>query len=417
MRVVLVSVAYHNIWESLWAGYIISYCKKNYIGDLEFEFYHENFDTFETICTAGAFSDVVGISCTTPTYKHGIEIARKIKQLNDKVHIVLGGWHPTIIGNIEDEGIDQIVVGEGEAAFLDILNGNRDKIVYGERLSFNKLPWPDRKITNYGRQVDWCEKEFGERIASVQSVRGCKMSCAMCGERYMSGKYNKKTNPLRLRDPKDTLDEIDFLSKEYKINRFKFVDPTWSVDDSYVEEFCVEKIRRGNYLPWDANVHAGIVSEDSIKMMSKASCDIIAVGCESGSQKILNDIGKGVTTEKIRKVFEWGRKYGIKRRAYFMLGMPNEELEDVWKTIKLIKEIDPDIVGFTFLAPYPGTDMYEDVKDKNIDWSNVDEYSNNIWCNKAFTNEELKMLQETLCCMFKAKLPWHQTYWINKEKG
>lgn len=237
----------------------------------------------------------------------------------------------------------------------------------------------------------------------------------MCAERCMTGKYNRETNPLRLRQAKDTLDEIDFLKDRYAIERFKFVDPTWSVDDTYVYNFCYEKIRRGNYLPWDANVHAGIVTEFSIKMMSKANCDVIAVGCESGSQKILNDIGKGVTISKIKKVFEWGKKYGLKRRAYFMLGMPNENLSDIRDTIKLAKEIDPDVFGLTFLAPYPGTQMYDEVKDKDIDWSKVDEYSNDVWRNKTFTNKELKMLQKTVCRLFKEKLPWHQLYYMNKE--
>ena len=415
MRVTLISPYYHNHWESLWAGYLISYCRKNYKERLIFDFYHDNFDNLEDTLAAGATSDIVGISCTTPTFKRGAEIAKKIKQLDKKVHIVLGGWHPTIVRKIEDDCIDQIVVGEGEAAFLEILNGNRDKIVYGKKLSFTNIPWPDREIIDYGRQVDWCEKEFGERIASVQSVRGCKMSCAMCAERCMTGKYNRETNPLRLRQAKDTLDEIDFLKDRYAIERFKFVDPTWSVDDTYVYNFCYEKIRRGNYLPWDANVHAGIVTEFSIKMMSKANCDVIAVGCESGSQKILNDIGKGVTISKIKKVFEWGKKYGLKRRAYFMLGMPNENLSDIRDTIKLAKEIDPDVFGLTFLAPYPGTQMYDEVKDKDIDWSKVDEYSNDVWRNKTFTNKELKMLQKTVCRLFKEKLPWHQLYYMNKE--
>lgn len=416
MKVTLIAPYYVNIWEPLWAGYLISYCKKNYKKDIEFDFYHGNFDGISDMLINEVYNnDIVGISCTTPTYNEAVNIAKQLKSLNKNVHIVLGGWHPTIMKDIENDYVDQVVVGEGEAAFLDILNGNRDKIVYGEKLTFSKLPWPDRDITKYGRQVDWCEKEFGERIASVQSVRGCKMSCAMCGERYMTGRYNKETNPLRLRLPKDTLDEVDLLKNRYNIGRFKFVDPTWSVDDDYVATFCYEKIRRGNYLPWDANVHAGIATEFSIRMMSKANCDVIAVGVESGSQKILNDIRKGITVDKVRKVFEWGKKYGLKRRAYFMLGMPNEDLEDVWMTVKLIKEIDPDIMGMTFLAPYPGTDMYNEVKDKNIDWSKVDEYSNDIWRNKRFTNEELKMIQKGIGCLFKEKLPWHQTLFLDKE--
>jgi len=232
----------------------------------------------------------------------------------------------------------------------------------------------------------------------------------------MSGKYNEELNPLRLRLPKDTLDEIDYVNDKYHINRFKFVDPTWSVNDDYVANFCFEKIRRGNYLPWDAMVHAGIVSEAALKMMSKANCDVIMVGCESGSQKILNDIRKGLTVDKIKKVFDWGRKYGLKRRAFFMIGMPNELEETIQETINLIKEIDPDVVGFTMLCPYPGTDFYDKEKFKDVDWKRADEYQNNFWETKNFTNQQLKDIQKQLCEMFKEKLPWHQRYFMENQK-
>lgn len=427
MRVTLVSPTYHNIWEALWAGYLVAYIKKNYKKqDIQFNFFHGNFDDLNAVeqddltllysleMSTAARSDIVGISCTTPTYPEAIRIAKLLKSLNKKVHIVLGGWHPTVVGEIEDDCVDQIVIGEGEAAFLEIIKGNKDKVVYGERLSFSRIPWPDRTIIKYGRQVDWCEKEFGERIASIQSVRGCKMGCAMCAEKCMSGKYNSKTNPLRLRLPKDTLDEVDSLRDKYKIQRFKFVDPTWSVDDDYVYNFCYEKIRRGNYLPWDAMVHAGIATEFSIRMMSKATCDTIMVGCESGNQGILNDIHKGLTVEKIKKVFEWGKKYGLKRRAFFMLGMPNESLESIRDTIQLIRDIDPDVVGFTILCPYPGTAFYDKEKFKNVDWSKADEYENDFWETKNFTNQQLKEFQRVLCKMFEEKLPWHQRQFMRK---
>lgn len=410
MKVTFISPFHINIWEALGLGYIASYCKKHYKKEATYNFLHGNFDSFGDIMRQAVSSDIIGISCTTPTFQTANDIANSIKIVNPKAHIVLGGWHPTVIKTINTPWIDQIVVGEGEKAFLDIMNGNRDKVVYGKKLTFSSLLWPDRELIQYGRQVEYCEKNFGERIASIQSVRGCKMHCAMCAERCMTGAYDSEENPLRLRLPMDTMREVCFLQDKYKINRFKFVDPTWSVSEDYVANFCFEKIRIGNYLPWDAMVHAGIVTEMSLKIMSKANCDVIMVGCESGSQKILNDIKKGLTVEKIKKVFGWGRKYGLKRRAFFMIGMPNESNDTIQETINLIKEIDPDTVGFTILAPFPGTEFYDAEKFKDVDWSKVDEYENDFWCTKNFTNQELKNIQKELCEMFKDKLPWHQKH-------
>ena len=409
MKVTCISPYYHNIWEALGWGYIYSYCSRHYKGKLDIQFFHGNFDTEASILMEAKKSDIVAFSCTTPTYKWCKNMAGWIKALNEKTHIVLGGWHPTVLKEIEPN-IDQIVIGEGETAFLEILNGNRNKIVYGRRLPFSELPWPDREFIKYNRQVDWCEATFKERIASIQSVRGCKMGCAMCGEKFMTGKHDVKHNPIRVRLAEDTVSEIQFLIEKFRIQRFKFVDPTWSISESYVESFCKEKIARNITVPWDAMVHAGIATEKSIEWMSKANCDVIMVGCESGNQSLLNDMKKGVTVDKIKRVFEWGRKYKLNRRAFFMIGMPNETMDTIRDTMDLISEIDPDVLGFTILAPYPGSDFYDKKRFKDVDWSKVDEYTNDIWSTKNFTNKQLKDIQKLLCLIYKDKLPWHQRF-------
>lgn len=403
MKVTFISPNYSNIWEPIGLGYIISYIKKNFKGKLDINFFHDNFDLIEDIIKIASTSDIVGISSTSPTYSRACEIANLIKSVG-KPHIVLGGWHPSTLSihayqlsNI----FDQIVLGEGEQAFLSILEGNRNWVLAGTRLLFQDLPWPDRKLINERRHLDYCEDGWRERIASIQSVRGCKRNCAMCGEYFMS------CNQIRIRNCSDTLDEIEDLQKEYNIDRIKFLDPTWAISEKYVIEFCTEKLKRNNTIKWDAMVHASYATEKSIEMMAKANCDVIMVGCESGNQKTLNSIGKGTTLKKIKKVFGWGKQYNINRRAFFVLGFPDDTLNDIDKIRQLIYDIDPDIVGFTILAPYPGTRYFDYDKYRNIDWSTVDEYSNNIWYTDNFTNEELKKIQMQLANEFKDKIPYH----------
>jgi anaerobic magnesium-protoporphyrin IX monomethyl ester cyclase len=411
MKVTFVLPKYSNIWEPVGVGLIISYCKSNYRGRLKFVVKHENFDRVSDIIGSCLQSDVVAFSCTTPTYKRVLNLARFIKKQHKKAKFVVGGWHPTTVfgKEINTEVFDHIVIGEGEKSFLSILEGTTDKIVNSrDKLSFTELPWADRNIIHQERHLDLCYFMCKERIASLQSVRGCKMHCTMCGEYCMSGIFDSETNPLRIRNPVDVVNEIEYLHKYFDIDRFKFLDPTWSVTEESVFAFCEEKIRRGNKLKWDAMVHAGIATEKSLEMMSKANCDIIMVGCESGSQKVLNSIRKGLTVEKIKKVFEWGRKYGLNRRAFFILGLPEDTKDSIEQTKKLIRDIDPDIVGFTILCPYPGSDYYEKEKFNNVDWQYADEYSNDFWKTDNFTNTELKKLQEDLSIEFYNKLPYHQ---------
>ena len=211
MKITFISPYYENIWESLGIAYIIAYCKKYY--NFKIEFFHENFDPIINIINEAITSDIVALGCTTCTFQRGSMLAEVIKKSNPKVHIVMGGWHVTVASEIPDY-IDQIVIGEGEKAFLKIVEGNRDKIVYGDLLEFNELPWPDRNSIYQERFLNFCEKHFNERIGSFVSRRGCPMGCTICAEKHMS------CNMVRVRNPLDLLDELDYVNKVYNLSKF-----------------------------------------------------------------------------------------------------------------------------------------------------------------------------------------------------
>ena len=102
----------------------------------------------------------------------------------------------------------------------------------------------------------------------------------------------------------------------------------------------------------------------------------------------------------IKNVFAWAKKYGVERRGFFLFGMPNETRADLLLTEQLIDEIRPDVVGFTILCPYPGTNLYDPALHKDVNWETADEYSNNFWFTEHFTNIELKAQQ---ACYVKGK--------------
>ena len=416
MKVTLIQPRFFNIWEALGLAYIAAYCKKNFRGELEIRYFNGYFDSDEEIISKSINSDIVGFSCTSPTFKHGRTLARQIKEKNPKVHIVFGGYHCSAIYDevIELDEIDQIVVGEGEKAFLSILNGNREKIVFGSRVTFEELPFPDREVIKNEREVELSYNLCGERIASFQSKRGCPFKCAFCSERIITGIFNRNSNPIRVRDQNDLLNEIELVADKYRLQKFKFVDATWNTSLEDVRDFCKEKIRRGFELEWEANIHAGLAKEEMFWWMEKANCKQIDVGCESGSQRILRDIGKGVSVKKIIKVFEWGRKYNLSRRAFFIIGMPNETRDDIKLTEKFVEKIKPDVVGFTILCPYPGCDIYDYQKFGDISWDKTDEYSNDFWETEYFSNQELKEIQRKMMEKFKKNLAWHSRLLLNK---
>jgi radical SAM superfamily enzyme YgiQ (UPF0313 family) len=349
----------------------------------------------------------VAFSCTSPAYDHGIRLAKRIKHNNKKAWTVFGGWHPTALPEevIKEDCVDQVIVGEGEIAMVKIMLGKMDKIVQGTKLQPNELPWPDRKTIRNDRTIDLCEAMNGQRTASFQLNRGYKVHCKFCGEIGMTGKWNSKSNPIRTRDYDDVLNEIVRVTADIGINYFKFVDATFDRDAQTVIDFCKRKVERGNTMSWECNIHPNFVqSEEVFKWLDKANCNQINVGVESGSPYVLKDIGKGTNIQGIKNVFKWAKFNDINTRAFFLLGFPGETEEDVDLTMELIDEIKPDVVGFTILAPYPGSDFYSPTFHKHVDWSQVDEYSNDVWKTPHFTNERLRELQQMLTSRYRDNL-------------
>ncbi len=400
MKVTFIQPYYHNVWEALGLGYIIAYVKKHYAGDVDIKFFQAKFDDDTAIIHGSEDSDIVAFSCTSPAYTHGIHLARALKNINPNIHVVFGGWHPTALPEqvIQQDCIDQVIVGEGEYVMSLILDGYRKMpVVFGDKLPSDELPWPDRETIRNDRTIDLCEKMNGRRTASFQMNRGCKVHCKFCAEIGMTGKYNREHNPIRSRDAGNVLHEICETKRKYDINYFKFVDATFDVDIDTVINFCKAYIYSLNddyKLEWECNIHPGFAQDEKMyDWLKSANCNQINIGVESGSPRILRDIGKGTRVEHIKNVFKWAKKYGIKTRGFFLLGMPNETREDLDLTEKLIDEIEPDVVGFTILCPYPGSDFYDPVKHKDVDWSATDEYSNDFWFTKHNSNFQLKCWQ------------------------
>jgi anaerobic magnesium-protoporphyrin IX monomethyl ester cyclase len=408
VKVVLVHGKYFNSWEALGLGYISAYLKSK-VKDIEVEFYQGCFDDDEVIIKGSKDSDIIAFSCTTPTFPFAIKTARKLKQINSRIHTVVGGYHPSAVPqNCLVDGIDQIIVGEGEAAMVDIIKGNRNKIINARNMEFTELPWPDRKLIKNERNIQVAYKDNKKRITSFQSHRACPFRCKYCADGFNKVLYgNIKKAPVRYRPIHDLLDEMQEVVRDYMLDLMKFSDPTWNTNINWVMEFCREKIKRGFTTPFYPNIHAGVCAEEMFVLMADANCYEIAVGVESGSPKILKQIGKGTTINSIKRCVKWAKRAGILVRGYFILGMPDETEEDLRLTESFAEDLELDEYGFTILCPYPGTHMYDSKNHTSVDWENTDEYSNDFWQTKYLSNQKLKEWQYYLTEKFRDKLTWH----------
>lgn len=406
MKVTLIHGRYFNSWEALGLAYIGAYLGAHLPG-VELNFFQGCFDSDDEILAGSVDSDIVAFSCTTPNFAASRRLAGALKRANPDVWTVVGGYHASADPRPTPE-FDCVVVGEGEAAMLEIASGRRERLVHGRPMSFDELPWPDRQLILNERNIGVAYKDNGIRITSFQSHRACPFQCKYCLDGFNKVLYpGMRKAPMRYRDPADIVAELDHATRVWRLDLVKFTDPTWNTDIRWVREFCAEKVRRRVDVPFYPNIHATLTSPEMMHEMRRAGCSQIAVGVESGSPKILKQIGKGTTVSSIRNCVRWAKDAGMLVRAYFILGMPEETVEDLALTERFAEELDVDEYGFTILCPYPGTQMYNPAVHEPLLDQMQDEYSNDFWATNTVSNAELKQWQQRLTTKFADRLTWH----------
>ena len=391
-----------HTWEALGIGYIIAYLRKHYTGDLDIDFYSGFYDTDEQIIEAGRNADIVGFGCTSPQYKQGLNLAKQIKTSNN--YIVFGGIHPSALPDmvLQEPCIDAVVIGEGEKAMLklvgDVAQGrgtSKLRATADYIKDLDDMPFPDRKTIKNERNIRQAFSDEGVRITSVLSSRGCPFSCSFCCSRVLWG------HRVRFRSSVNILDEVEELTRDWNIQFLKFADDTFTVNKERITEFCRLKMERGLKIPYGANAHVNTMDGEMLKSLAESGCRELWYGLESGSPRILKDMHKNTDINRIKDIFTLTRDFGIKTRAYVLLGMPNETSEDIAMTEKLLDELHPDIVGFTLLAPFPTNEYYDPVTMTDWDWSVFDEYGNDWVKTGTISNRELKGIQQRLVAKYQ----------------
>lgn len=390
-----------NTWEVLNIGYMTAFLKQK--GYYDIKFFSGFFDSDEEIIEGCQNADIIGFSCTSPQIKHGLQLAEKIKNTNN--WIVFGGVHPSALpkDTLINKCVDTVVIGEGELAILKLVEGNRNPIIQMPYIkNLDELPFPDRYIIKQERNIQQAYKDNGIRIASIFSSRGCPFQCVFCASHCVW------TRKVRFRSVVNIVDEFEQVVEDLKLDFIKFSDDTFGLKKDWMISFCQKKIERKITTPWGCNIRVNTIDEKMLKWMKASGCKEVWAGVESGSPKILQDMKKGITVEKIKWAFKATKEMGFFRRAYVLLGMPNESYKDIKMTEELIDEIEPDQVGFTILAPYPGTEFYNPKIHKNVDWSLVDEYGNQLTRTKYLTNSELVAEQKRLVKKFQDVITYRQ---------
>ncbi len=346
-------------------------------GGHDVKLYHQLYmpDKAEFIENVKKFSpDVIGFSMRTTAVPYVTEMAKWLKEALPEIPVAVGGYHAILVPEecIKIDGIDMVIVGEGEYPWLDYMNDLRDgikrtdiesiffKTEDGEIIKnpirpliedLDELPFPDVELFDF-ENLDR-SKNF---TAMVMLSRGCLFSCTYCGNSQFRNIYPNKQKYCRFRSPQKAIEWLEILTKKYPFIKYiEFRDAIFNMYKEWFYEFMpmyIEKI----HLPFNCNLRFDILDEDMVRMLKEGGCYMIDIGLENGNEEFRRKyLHRNMKNDHMIQVSKWFRKYKITALTYNIVGLPYETLELSLETVKLNAKLDVDKVIPNIFYPYPMT--------------------------------------------------------------
>ncbi|MEK6820439.1 MAG: radical SAM protein [Nanoarchaeota archaeon] len=319
--------------------------------------------------------DIVGITATTSLIEEAHDIA---KLCDKKIKVVIGGIHASSLPQetLEKfERFDFLIRGEGEFTMLELAEGKEIEKIKGlsyrkgKKIIHNKprelienldgLPFPARELLPMGRYVSVGAKQ--QPSDYILSSRGCPYGCIFCADYLVHGRM------FRYRSPENVIKEVEFLH-EKGIKEFDFIDDNFTLLPERVKEICDLMIKKGldRDMIWRCSngIRIDSVDLELLKKMKKAGCYMVSLGIESGNERILKNIKKSISLEKVREAVKLCRAAGIETRGLFMFGNLGEDEKTMQDTINFAKSLDLDTATFHITIPFPNTEYWKIIKEE-----------------------------------------------------
>ena len=326
--------------------------------------------------------DFLLLNAATPTLKNDLGILSKIKEKFPDIKTIAKGAHFNILAKEaleEHPALDIAIRGEAELTLGEILSGKpyneilgityriSDGILSTDNRPFNneldKLPYPARDLVDNNI---YKRPDTGELQAVIKVSRGCPFHCFFCLATPVSGAK------VRYRSPENILGEIKECYEKYGIKNFIFWSDIFNLDRNWVQNLCRAIIESGLKITFSTNSRADTADIETVKLMKKAGCSLVSIGIESGSQYMLDKMGKKITLNDIKNTVSLFKKNGIKVYAYYVLGLPWESEETAKETIEFSKKLNTHFVSYYTATALCGSRFYDYVKEHNLGSLNYD---------------------------------------------
>ena len=199
--------------------------------------------------------------------------------------------------------------------------------------------------------------------------RGCPYRCNWCAKPISGSRY-------QLRSPQAVADEMNHLKTYFGVRHIWFGDDVFALDRRWIEAFAVAIEQHGEPLPFKIQSRADLLSAPTVTALKRAGCQEVWIGVESGSQKILNAMTKGISVDSVRAARRRLAEAGIRACFFLQFGYPGEAWPEISETIELVRETRPDDIGISVSYPLPGTVFYQQVQEQlgsKRNWTDSDD--------------------------------------------
>ena len=328
--------------------------------------------------------------CLTNMRKAAFRMSRLAKERGCTV-IVSGSDSTDHYEEYLNEGADYIILGEAELTLQELIKSlqmhaddlrsisglvfkDDNQIVKTPKRNVLKdldsLPLPAWDLIDINPYRESWLKHAGYFSLNMATTRGCPFKCNWCAKPIYGNRYNT-------RSPQHVIEELKLLKEKFQFGHIWFCDDIFGLKPGWVHEFANLVEKENLRFKFKIQCRADLLlQENYIQDLARAGCDNIWIGAESGSQKILDAMDKGITIEQIHIATALLKKNGIKPSFFIQFGYPGETKQDITETIRMINTLLPHEIGISVSYPLPGTVFYERVKDElkeKANWTDSDE--------------------------------------------
>jgi len=341
----------------------------------------------------------IGVSSYTPSLHLSIKVLEIAREINPSCRTIIGGSHFTgdPISTMKNNTIiDFGIKNEGEITLFELLNaisGNKKlndipglvyrnkngKIINNVDRPFVKdiddFPMPAYDLLPMDRYYlpshHISVKNIPTRPFSLLfTSRGCYSNCTFCASKVV---WKQK---VRYHSSERVLSEINYVRNKFNIKTFEFADDNFLLNKNRLNIILDGLVSKENGINFNCLSRVDNIKEDDVERLKKAGCYLIRFGVESGSQEILDRMRKKITKDQIKSAFKAAKKVGVAANASIIIGSPGETKDTIKETLALLLEIDPNIINFFYSMPLVGTDVRDEVLQKqqlmNDEWHNWD---------------------------------------------